>query len=153
MDTGGRKRRVWGAEERQRIVDEAMAPNASVAAVALHHGLNANLLFKWIRHSRQGWLDRRRGPRVVTERAVAGPTPAFVPVEIVDPPAPAPPLLPAPPVKADQPGPPRRRPRGPGRRHVAMEIELPNGARLSLDSDVDPKTLRRILSALVELRC
>jgi transposase len=87
MDTGGGKRRVWPAEERQRIVAEAMAPNASVAAVALHHGVNANLLFKGIRRSRQGWLDRRHAPPVAMERVVTGPTPAFVPVEIVEAPA------------------------------------------------------------------
>jgi hypothetical protein len=29
-------------------------------AVAHRHGLNANLVFKWIRSSREGWRDRRR---------------------------------------------------------------------------------------------
>ena len=32
-----------------------------------------------------------------------------------------------------------------------MEIALPNGVRLSLDSDIDFEALRRILSALVGL--
>lgn len=152
MNTRRGKRRVWPAEERQRIVAEAIAPNASVAAVALHHGVNTNLLFKWIRRSRQGWLDRRHTPRDATERAVAGPMGAFVPVEIIEGQAAAPTPLTAPRKKADRAASPARR-RSQGRRHGAMEIALPNGARLSLDSDVDPETLRRILSALVDLRC
>ena len=49
MEASSGKRRVWPAEERRRIVAEATAPGASVAAVALQHGINANLLFKWIR--------------------------------------------------------------------------------------------------------
>lgn len=55
-------RRSWSLEERRRIVGEALAPGASVAAVARRHGLNANLVFKWIRRAREGWLDRRRAP-------------------------------------------------------------------------------------------
>jgi transposase-like protein len=47
-------RRTWSLDERQRIVDEALAPDASVAAVARRHGLNANLVFKWIRRARGG---------------------------------------------------------------------------------------------------
>ena len=80
MEASGGKRRVWPAEERQRIVAAATAPNASVAAVALQHGVNTNLLFKWISRSRQGLLDRRRGPRLVKEGTVSGPVPLFVPV-------------------------------------------------------------------------
>ena len=58
----GGTRRTWSLEERQQIVAEALAPGASVAAVARRHGLNANRIFKWVRRSREGWLDRRRGP-------------------------------------------------------------------------------------------
>lgn len=151
MEASSGKRRVWPAEERQRIVDEATAPGASVAAVALQHGINANLLFKWIRHARQGWLGRRRGSGTVTEGTMAGPAPAFVPVEIMASPTPAPTLLPAPRKKADRPVSPAPRRRGPGRRQGAMEIALPNGALVSLDSDVDPAMVRLILSALADL--
>ena len=47
----GLARRSWSLEERQRIVEEALAPGVSVAAVARQHGLNANLVFKWIRRA------------------------------------------------------------------------------------------------------
>ena len=40
-----RRRRLWSADEKRRMIDECRAPGASVAAVALCHGVNANLLF------------------------------------------------------------------------------------------------------------
>ena len=57
---GERRRRTRSLDERKRIVEEALAPGASVASVARRHGLSANLVFKWIRRSREGWRDRRR---------------------------------------------------------------------------------------------
>src|SRR6201985_3289201 len=59
-DGAGERRRTRSLDERKRIVEEGLAPGASVAAVARRHGLNANLVFKWIRRSREGWRDRRR---------------------------------------------------------------------------------------------
>src|SRR5271157_4940060 len=56
-----RKRRSWSVAERQRIVEAALAPGASVAGVARANGVNANLVFKWIGRSREGWPDRRCG--------------------------------------------------------------------------------------------
>jgi transposase len=48
--TGGkRSRRVWSAEEKLRIADEAIVPGASVAEIARRHGVNANLVFTWRR--------------------------------------------------------------------------------------------------------
>jgi transposase len=136
------KRRAWGLEERQRIVAEALAPGASVAAVARRHGLNANLIFKWVRRSREGWLDRRRAPPKETAAAQT-----FVPVELLElKPALAPSSAPVAKIAAT----PVRAARKSVRRG-AMEVSLPNGARLSLDPDVDAEALRRVLSALGDL--
>ncbi len=143
----GGARRSWSLEERQRIVGEALVPGASVAAVARRHGLNANLVFKWIRRAREGWLDRRRAPAQKADAsAVAGDSdaPAFVPVTLVELNAVTAPAL-APPRAASTK--PVREPRRSARRG-AMEISLPNGARVSLDADVDAEALRRVLSAL-----
>ena len=138
-------RRARSLEERQRIVAEALAPGASVAAVARRHGLNANLIFKWIRRSREGWLDRRRAPPKETVGATMLPEPAaptFVPVKLLElSPAPAPSAV------AESVAKPTREARSSARRG-AMEISLPNGAKVSLDADVDAKALRRVLSAL-----
>ena len=137
------KRRNWSIEERQRIVDEALSPGASVAATARQHGVNANLVFKWIRRGQEGWLDRRRGPRSSALLLAPAATPGFVPVEIV---APTPALTtPAVPVSRAP------RDRRSGGRRGAMEITLPNGARVSLDADVDAQALRRVLAALGDL--
>ena len=74
-DGVGERRRTRSPDERKRIVEEALAPGVSVAAVARRHGLNANLIFKWIRRSREGWRDRRREPakeKPVRGRAAGG---------------------------------------------------------------------------------
>src|SRR3984893_13814472 len=47
-------RRSWSLYQRQRIVAEALAPQASVAEVARRHGLNANLIFKWLKRVKEG---------------------------------------------------------------------------------------------------
>jgi transposase len=86
-DGAGERRRARSLDERKRIVEEALAPGASVAAVARRHGLNANLVFKWIRRSREGWRDRRREP--ANEKPVVvvppeGGAPAFIPVKLLE---------------------------------------------------------------------
>src|SRR6202161_1535177 len=83
----GERRRTRSLDERKRIVEEALAPGISVAAVARRHGLNANLVFKWIRRSREGWRDRRREP--ANEKPVVvvppeGGAPAFIPVKLLE---------------------------------------------------------------------
>ncbi|BDI04471.1 transposase [Sphaerotilus microaerophilus] len=41
-------RRVHGAQLKAQVIAACHAPGASVAAVALAHGLNANLVRKWL---------------------------------------------------------------------------------------------------------
>ncbi len=82
------KRRSWGVAERQRIVDAALRPGASVAGVARANGVKANLVFKWIRRSREGWPDRRCGagngaPAATSSSREASETPRFVPIRLV----------------------------------------------------------------------
>jgi transposase len=80
------KRRVHGAEFKTRVLAECQQPGASVAAVALAHGLNVNLLRKWL----VGRGIKRTGlaaPRAVTRKlAVTDDKPTsslqFIPVEL-----------------------------------------------------------------------
>ena len=143
-DGAGERRRTRSLDDRKRIVVEALAPGASVAAVARRHGLNANLVFKWIRRSREGWRDRRREP--ANEKPVVAVPPerggsAFIPVKLLElDAASAPPRYDV----AAKPARPTRR----GERRGAMEISPPNGAKPSLDADVDAEALRRVLLAL-----
>lgn len=53
----GRRRRWRTVEEKRRIVEEALAPGASVARVALLHGVNANQVFQWRRQYQAGDLN------------------------------------------------------------------------------------------------
>jgi transposase len=78
---GGERRRTRNMDERKRIVEEALAPGVSVAAVARQHGLNANLVFKWIRRSCERWRDRWREP--AKEKPIVVAAPAFVPVKLL----------------------------------------------------------------------
>jgi Transposase len=48
-------------EERRQIVEEALVPGVSVAAVARARGVNANLLFHWRKLYRAGLLTSWRG--------------------------------------------------------------------------------------------
>lgn len=80
------QRRVHGAEFKAQVLAECQQPGASVAAIALAHGLNANLLRKWL----VGRGLKRAGlvaPRAMTPKATcaedkASPVLQFVPVEI-----------------------------------------------------------------------
>jgi len=44
-------------EQKRRMVQETLAPGASVAIVARRHGVNANQLFSWRRQYRRGVLE------------------------------------------------------------------------------------------------
>jgi len=79
MDTSAKseeagKRQFRSLQEKLRIVAEANRPGASVAAVALRNGVNANLVFGWRRLHRRGLLDRQRDA-----------TPRLLPVKITMP--------------------------------------------------------------------
>ena len=56
----GRRRRRHSAEFKAKVVEECARPGVSMAAVALAHGLNANLLRRWVVEKK--WLDTSAGP-------------------------------------------------------------------------------------------
>lgn len=80
------RRRTHGAEFKAQVLAECQQPGASAAAIALAHGLNVNLLRKWL----VGRGIKRAGlpaPRTVTRKppAAGGPAAAplqFIPVEL-----------------------------------------------------------------------
>jgi transposase len=123
--------------ERQRIVAAALAPGASVAGVARAHDVNANLVFKWIRRSREGWRDRRRASR----RSPGADAASFVPVRLIEPTA----LKDA--VAGEGGAPSQCDPPSPARLG-ALEIRLPNGAQVRVEGGVDGEALRLVLSTL-----
>lgn len=80
------QRRVHGAEFKSQVLAECQQPGASVAAIALAHGLNVNLLRKWL----VGRGIKRAGlaaPRTVMSKGASAedartPSLQFIPVEI-----------------------------------------------------------------------
>jgi len=78
------KRRFYSPEFKLQAVGECGQAGASIAAVALKHGVNANIVHRWLREHSQGTL-------------VVQPL-AFVPVTLT---APSTPPLPKPPAPAD----------------------------------------------------
>jgi transposase len=78
---------VHGAEFKAQVLAECQQPGASVAAVALAHGLNVNLLRKWLVGrgiKRTGLAAPRTVMRKLTNADDASSPPLqFVPVEMV----------------------------------------------------------------------
>lgn len=51
-------------EFKQRLVAASCEPDVSISKLALDNGINANLLFKWRQHWRQGKLQLSSSPEV-----------------------------------------------------------------------------------------
>lgn len=111
---------------KREVAIAACAPDISVAKVALAHGLNTNMVFKWRRELRAGLLGS-------TDECT------LVPVAL--------PAVPVVTVNASDEGVPQ-----PGDNAPAMdsriEIEL-NGARVRVHGKVDPIQLRLVLRCLL----
>jgi transposase len=124
--TGTGRRRRFSADDKARIVEETLAPDAVVSEVARRHGLTPQQLFTWRRQVRQA--------AAVTSIE----TPSFVPA-VVDA---APPRHTAPPA-------PRGRPRSrPVERALGLvEVEI-NGVTVRVGRGAEAKTVAAVLRAL-----
>ncbi|TFV45349.1 transposase [Bradyrhizobium niftali] len=54
--SGPERRRRWTTAEKLRIVEESLAPGASVVEVARRHDVHRNLVTAWRRQARTGIL-------------------------------------------------------------------------------------------------
>ena len=119
---GSGRRRNFSEADKRRIVEETFRDGASVSGVARKYGIGTRLLFSW--------------KKELTTETSPGPT--FLPVTLVD--------------GADQPA---------GSASVAapapvivertapgIEVELVGGRRVRFERDVDPETVRRLVSLL-----
>ena len=121
------RRRKWPAETIAQIMEEALAPGATVASVADRHGVARSQVYGWLRQARAGKL-----PGISVSSAACT---AFVPVKVEEHAAPAP--LPVPrPVPASR------------RRVPVVEIALGNGRTMKVDEEIDPAVLARLAAAL-----
>jgi transposase len=128
------RRRQWTPEEKAALMAEVEAEGGRVSVVARRHAISTSLLYNW----RSAWkaaLAARttavRPAEFIQLGVVAGGSAESSPV----------------PITAGAIG-----PRGAGlalaERAGVIEIDLPNGVRVRVDSGVNEKTLRRVLSAL-----
>jgi transposase len=125
-------------QERRKIVEETMAPGASVARVARAHGVNANQVFGWRTLYRRGRLggvaaEAALVPVAIRDAAAGAAPAAQVQAAVVVGPAKAPmAALDAEPRDA-----------GPGTIHIQLRK-----ARLRIEGSADPVALRAVLEAL-----
>jgi transposase len=116
-------RRRYDPASKRRLVEACLQPGVSLAGVALRHGVNANLLRKWV----AGQQRQRSNGMTVIE----GSREVFVPVVELcgaagpsEPPAPPPIQHHVPPAEATRhTDPPTPR----------LTVEMPNGVRLRLE--------------------
>ena len=76
---GRRRRRRYSVEFKAQVVAACQGPGVSLAAIALHHKLNANLLRRWVEQA------ERNDCVLVARSDVAAPSqaaPAFVPLPL-----------------------------------------------------------------------
>jgi transposase len=140
---------VYSREGKRALVEACLRPGVSVARIALLHGVNANVLRKWITHHHQ-WQDKTdsvhsthaidsanpSSPVNVTPpalRSTPSNIPALLPVQIT-PDTDHPSAFPAAPVSAANAGSP-------------MVIEF-YGARILIDHEPDRGALMRVLDCL-----
>jgi transposase len=78
---GRRRRRRHGAEFKAQVVEACRTPGVSIAAVALEHRLNANLLRRWVVEEERA----REAGLIAAANGSLTANAAFVPVEIAKP--------------------------------------------------------------------
>ncbi len=76
-----RTRQHYSREFKSQVIKEARHPHVSIASVALSHGLNANLLRRWIQDADPNYVGKRQqGSTYVNDTVSSGTLPAFLPV-------------------------------------------------------------------------
>jgi transposase len=127
QDASRRQRRQHERAFKEELVRQSLQPGASVSAIALDNGINANMLFKW----------RREHLRAASPRTAAT---VLLPVEVAPAdealamPSATTPLLPTAPAK-------------PSPRGGVIELEVA-GVQLRLRGPVDEASLCSVLRAL-----
>lgn len=128
MRTGRKGRPNYPFAFKRELAAKACEPNVSVAKLALHHGINANVLFKWRRHYRAGLFD-------VAERGAN--TEPVVPAQLV---------------AVVSPALPERRPVPTAKRSEPVIEMVVGDVTLRLRGGVDPMLLGTVLDCLAQRR-
>ena len=75
-----RTHRTYTPQFKVQLVAACMQPGASIAALALQHGMNANVLHRWRKEYRQG--HHRQSPVRTAPDVQPQTTPAFMPIAL-----------------------------------------------------------------------
>jgi len=78
----GKMRRRYGSQFKAMVLAQCDEPGASVARVAMSHGINDNVVHRWRQLARQ---QRTAAPAMVSEPRSAEPAAAFVPLALPEP--------------------------------------------------------------------
>lgn len=124
-DTTKRQRR--SIREKREIVEETLAPGASVARIARLHGVNANQVFSWRRLYRQGRLGNTRQRLVPLLPVTVSDNQVVETGEIVSP------VCPEPVISAAS---------------AVIDLEL-SKAHLRIEGNADPAVVRLLLECLL----
>lgn len=79
---GRRRRRRHSAQFKAMVIQECLRPGVSIAAVALAHGLNANMLRKWVVEAEPKAEAPKALPAKAKVATASGPVPSFVPLAL-----------------------------------------------------------------------
>ena len=77
---GRRRRRRHSAQFKAAVIQECMRPGVSMAAVALAHSLNANMLRKWVIDAEHALPPKPKAALPAQEMPM--PVPTFVPLAL-----------------------------------------------------------------------
>jgi len=80
----GRTRHRYSSEFKAEVIAQARQPHVSIASVALAHGLNANLLRRWIHDVDPNYVKRKSIPPNVNRSATTSNTREFLPLSFTD---------------------------------------------------------------------
>lgn len=116
------RRRFRTAEEKRRIVEQTLSSDVSVASIAREHGVNANQVFYWRKLYRAGQLAANEQSNQVR----------YLPVAITED---------VPPTEA----PDESHSSG---RCVAINIEIPGCALVSVEGAIDADIIRAVMESL-----
>ena len=128
------RRRQWSPQQKAALLAEIEAEGGQVLVVARRHGVSTSLLYNW----RSAWKAAAMARSTAVRQA------EFVQLAVVGEASGQSPAMPTA-VGATC-------PRGAGlalaERVGVIEIDLPDGVRVRVDSGVNEKALRRVLSAV-----
>ena len=81
-DLSRRTHRTYSHEFKAELVGACQQPGTSVAALALSHGMNANVLHRWLKEHSNSGRHRINGPRTHGASVATSPAPAFLRVAL-----------------------------------------------------------------------